>query len=222
MIRISSYQKLYLKNKILKILPWRQPIPSTKCFHVLYNEEIKVIWHFVPKVGYSTISSVFRNNNIALAEDSIGSATALDIYNISYFKFAFVRNPWDRIISCWKNKVVESNYWQFSDSERAKMKNLEHFLKFISLMDLNNVDGHIKLQSKLIDLNNVDFIGRFENFESDLTTVCSQIGLHNVDIPVENKSNREFSSYKDYYDSHTAAMVANLYEKDIQMLGYTF
>lgn len=89
-------------------------------------------------------------------------------------------------------------------------------------MDLNHTDGHIKLQSALIDLNNVDYIGRFESFESDLHTVCTRIGLPNLNIPKKNKSDREFSSYRSYYNAHTAALVAKLYEKDIRMFGYTF
>lgn len=204
------------------MIPWKESLSSPKCFHVFYTEELKFLWYIVPKVGYSTINSVFKNNNISLTEDCTGSTAGSRINYTSYFKFAFVRNPWDRVISCWQEKVSDTNYWQFSDSERAQMKNLEYFLKFISIMDLNHTDGHIKLQSALIDLNNVDYIGRFESFESDLNTVCTRIGLPNLNIPKKNKSDREFSSYRSYYNAHTAALVAKLYEKDIRMFGYTF
>jgi hypothetical protein len=228
MIHTSSYQKLSLKskiyNKVCKNLPFRTYLPSDKFYEITISEDKKFLWYIVPKVSTRTIIEILLKNDIQLVADSVGGVFHPPAYYRDYFKFAFVRNPWDRLISCWKDKIFKVNHFQFSESEREQMKNLETYLHFISKQDLNNsaTDHHIILQSKLIDLNNVDFIGRYENILDDLTFVCSKVVINNIEIPWKNKSNREFNSYRNYYDNNTAAMVAKLYEKDIRMFGYSF
>ena len=47
-----------------------------------------------------------------------------------YFKFAFVRNPYDRIVSAWKNKIVQTNYFDLSDAKRQDLHQFEAFLEY--------------------------------------------------------------------------------------------
>jgi hypothetical protein len=218
--QLSRKSNIYQKfsRSINNIHYW----PSDHTYNLTISKERNFIWFMVPKVGYSTYLKILETHEIPLSADRLWDVFYPPAYYQDYFKFGFVRNPWDRVVSCWKHSVFDHNYFKFSESDRIKMQNLDIFLYFISSHDLKIADAHIKAQVNLIDLNNVDFIGRFENINSDLRFVFDKIGIKIENIPIENKSSREFSNYKDFYNESTAAMVAKLYDKDIRMFGYTF
>jgi hypothetical protein len=212
----SIYQKIWDSQKLIPFLP------SDNEYNITISNEHKFIWFQVPKVGYSTVRHILDVNKIKLTAEEAFQVYYPPKYYNEFFKFAFVRNPWDRLVSGWKDKVVNLNLFNFSESELEKMKNLPNFIEFLANQDLRNFDPHFKLQSKLIDLNNVDFIGRFENFTPDLAFILNTIKIENPEIPILNKSNREFEGYKTYFNETTAQTVAKIYEKDIRTFGYKF
>jgi hypothetical protein len=63
------------------------------------------------------------------------------------------------------------------------------------------------------------FVGRFENLNKDWAYVASKIGESPV-LPKVNSSNH--IHYKTYYDDECIEIVADLYRKDIDILGYKF
>ena len=69
-------------------------------------------------------------------------------------------------------------------------------------------------------IGNPDFIGRFENLESDVKSICKKLNVDYKDFPYENKTNR--TKYTDYYDNETANIVYNLFKKDIESLNYKY
>ena len=138
-----------------------------------------------------------------------------------YFKFAFVRNPWDRLVSCWLDKVIGYNYFGFSAEKLSEMQRFENFVDFVGQQDIDSCDGHIRTQSKLIDLNNIDYIGRIENFNEHLSAVIQIIGLDSVVIGRKN-ANLNRGSYEQYYDDKLARQVAEIYRMDISIFKYDF
>ena len=138
------------------------------------------------------------------------------------FTFTFVRNPWERILSCWNNKVVQRKKgWQ----GRKRYQHFQRFEDFICKgLAYHNVfrgDGHMKLQVKILPpLNQLDFIGKVENFEEDFNYVLSELGLPLVHDLQENKTNHKH--YTEYYSKKTRKIVAAKYAKDIQAFGYKF
>jgi hypothetical protein len=70
----------------------------------------------------------------------------------------------------------------------------------------------------------VDFIGRFENLQSDFDRVCPEIGLPPTALPHVNKSKviRKYKGYQDYYDKESKEFIAELYKSDIELFGYEF
>jgi len=135
----------------------------------------------------------------------------------TYFKFAFVRNPWDRFVSCWRDKVIRRNKFELSDTEQ----NLESFIDYVTKnVDLEYGNHHLRLQSRLIDLNHIDYLGRFETFETDLKEVMNLLDIEAA-IKKKNASNRKVD-YREYYTERTKYKVAELYEKDIRIFNYEF
>jgi hypothetical protein len=135
-----------------------------------------------------------------------------------YFKFGFVRNPWDRSVSCWKNRggpykefkdfIKAYPYEKNGDAKRSTQNIIWHALpQYVHLCDENG------------DLI-VDFIGRFENIESDLYEVCRVLDINYEELGRHNATERK--PYQEYYDQETIDRVAEIYKKDIEMFNYDY
>ena len=101
------------------------------------------------------------------------------------------------------------------------MKRFENFVNYVSNLDMENCDIHLRLQCRLIDLDHIDYIGRFETFSDDFRSICQKL-----DIPIDclkhgNKSSRD-KDYREYYNDKLYEKVYQIYRKDIQIFGYQF
>lgn len=195
--------------------------PSNQRYSVTICNERKFIWFRVAKVCTRSIFEICQQANLELdAEHPYSCHYPINFYQ-NYFKFAFVRNPWDRLVSCWNNKVIDSNHFNLSKAELDRMQEFENFVDYVAGFNLDKCDPHIQLQSKLIDLNNVDYIGRFESFTSDIGHVLNILGVEGIKIKKLNESINK-SSYKNYYSDRLVEKVGRLYAKDISMFSYVF
>ena len=139
----------------------------------------------------------------------------IDIWN-EYFKFAFVRNPWSRILSqySWWTQNTWDDEKKTGDKVR-KMKNFEEYL-----VQKIGIVPNQKLQLFEEDIPLVDYIGRFEYLEEDFNEVCNLLKLENVSLIHENKTNHK--DYKKYYNNDNNAIIEYLYNKDIESFGFDF
>ncbi len=198
-----------------------ESVPSSCKYNLTICDAPKFIWFRNAKVGTRSIFQAFDDANVQLiAESPSNCYYSPDIYN-DYFKFAFVRNPWDRFVSGWLGKVVKNNMFNFAPSTLKEMQQFENFVSYYAGFDLDTCDRHFRRQSKLIDINEIDFIGRMESFNEDLQEVFQILELPDIPIPVKNKSSRT-SSYHTYYTDDTKNIVSDMYRKDIQLFGYTY
>jgi len=197
-------------------------LPSERQYHMSICHAKKFIWFRVAKVGSRSILRLFKDANVALdAEHPMSCHYPVHLYR-NYFKFAFVRNPWDRLVSCWHNKVVDHNYFNFPDETWVKMQDFRIFVDYIiANPEIIQFDDHVCLQSNLIDLNQIDYLGRFERFERDLTEIVEILGLEQRPIARENASTYR-EEYRAYYDDDLRKKVARLYQKDISIFSYQF
>ncbi len=200
----------------------RQSIYSSQYrYNITISEQKKFIWFRVAKVATRTILAHFKRENVQFtAEHPMQIRYPVNQYQ-SYFKFAFVRNPWDRLVSAWKNKVVDSNLLQFDETTRTKMLDFSNFVEFMSMIDVSTCNPHFRAQSALIDLNNIDYLGRFESFDADFSEICLLLDVPAERIDRENVS-PDRKPYDDFYADDTRQKVARIYRKDIQLLGYQF
>ncbi|MHC4757054.1 MAG: sulfotransferase family 2 domain-containing protein [Planctomycetota bacterium] len=207
---INRFHSKLVKAALLLHIQRDRPCLLTVC------HEKRFIWFRVAKV---CTRSILRHMGKYVQLDSVVSSRPGGMYR-KYFKFAFVRNPWDRLISSWNNKVVQNNHFNFDEETLQKMQELECFVDYLSELDLRRCDRHLRLQTSLIDLNNIDFLGRFETFSSDYSKICEHLELPIDDMVNVNPGKRD--NYQDYYNKALIEKVYSLYRKDIQLLGYSF
>lgn len=135
-----------------------------------------------------------------------------------YFKFAFVRNPWDRLVS-------EYMYRKRVHSGKAFHISLKEMLitKWTTRQRHLSIKQHIRPQYEYVydnDVQCVDFVGRFENLQEDFNIICDKIGIPRQQLPHKNIT--EHKHYTEYYDEETKSIVAKKYRKDIEYFGYEF
>ena len=127
----------------------------------------------------------------------------------SYFKFAFDRNPWDREISSHSQRLAQG---------RTKASFADHVMGLpkdkVLNFDTYTIHGNIA----------VDFLGRYENLAEDLQKVMTEIGVREkLKIPVTmNQFRTDRRSYREVYTPQLRDMIANVYRREIDLLGYEF
>lgn len=143
----------------------------------------------------------------------IKQALPLDVFE-QFYKFAFVRNPWDWQVSLYHFMLKERSHHQHD-----LMKLQQSFDQYIEW----RVNEDRRLQKDFVVNENgeliVDFIGRYETLEQDFAAVCDQVGLK-YHLPHLNTSSHR--DYKALYTPKTSALVAEAFREDIEFFGYTF
>lgn len=199
--------KHFYKNKYL-ISPF-----AKQRFALSYNYKYKCLWFRTPKVGSRSINQHFIENT-PKDQYIYSSAVGYDPADFKdWFKFAFVREPVDRFISCWKNKVLDSNMFEFDAETHEKMKTLEQFLAWVEMQDIDSAEEHLRSQHMLIDHENLDFLGKLESFDVDLQTVAQKIGMPLKQIHKKNQTSKEKVNLSD----DVLARIKKIYAKDFEL-----
>ncbi|MDC0055896.1 sulfotransferase family protein [Deltaproteobacteria bacterium] len=182
-------------------------------------ENPNFIYFTNPKTASRSLRAHLKNNSIELQTETPKKVTV----NIEdYFKFVFVRNPWDRILSAFLDKAVRgaSSKNQLKRYAPFKDSSFSEFVASIKNSDVNSEERHIQSQIKFIP-DYVDFIGRYENLTADMSRVCEEIGIPFDGFPHANKTNR-VGSYRDYYDDYSKDVIADKYYEEIERFNYKF
>ncbi len=159
------------------------------------------------KLSLKTYEKEFFHGHVNLLED-------FDILN-KYKTFAFVRNPWDRVLSWYKlltKDVAKDKKFSFEDY----ILNFEEFnnAKIHSFRPCQ-YDYIYKDKKKCID-----YIGKFENYEKDLKDIFSKFGISIDSIP--NINGTDHKKYQEYYTPKMAKHIEEICHKDIEEFGYKF
>jgi len=214
----------------------------------MINHEHKFIYTKIRKTGSETIQSVLLNLCKESTEHS-GHYHLLDDINDKtkdYFKFTFVRNPWDRLVSSYfftrsrgdddginRDAYRGSDFNEFVRAEGPPYTKDEYRKFFLPtdwcshspnlqriLNELHPFENQIDWISDRNGKVLTDFIGKLENLQEDFNIVCDKIGIPKQELPHENKGKHKH--YTEYYDDETKQIVAEKYAKDIECFGYKY
>lgn len=133
----------------------------------------------------------------------------------SCYKFTFIRNPYDRLVSQFLFQK------QYSDANRHKMVAHWTFRDYIlwmkPWMHKVNMCSFMKDKSGKI---NMDFIGRLENFDADCKKLFERLEIENT-VSHTNRTVKE-KTYHEFYDDELIEIVSNGFKEDLDRFGYTF
>lgn len=211
-----------------------QRLIETETGHSLkpYDDHQCIFFHVPKAAGISVCRTLFGNlagghrtlSNLQL----VFSKREFD----RYFKFTFVRNPWDRALSAfrflrrggfndtdriWAEKHL-SGFSDFADFVLHGLRDDEvlQWIHFRPQTDYLTIPGRNRLH--------LDFTGYFENLPSDFAYVVERLGLQgSVRLRHDNRSTPGSRiDYRDFYSNSMRRVVEEVYQKDIELLGYSF
>lgn len=154
------------------------------------------------------------------------------------FAFAFVRNPWDRLVSCYRDKMAgEADGFTRCTIRPGVADCLARFKAFVAGMSFEEfamavasipdteADAHFRSQHTFVTNETgevaIDFVGRYESLLSDLAHVQHCTGMPDIRLPRLQAAPGRVS-YRDYYTSKTRDTIAERFREDIALFEYEF
>ena len=142
-----------------------------------------------------------------------------------YFKFTFVRNPYDRFVSAY-HFLRAGGMAEHPTDRRFKTRVLERYSSIDDFVNHwltpDNAYGYIHFFPQHFFLCDprgrllVDFIGRFEHLEEDFRQVARRLGS-----AVELQHRNRTRVTKRGLSAASRARIHEVYGRDFELLGYT-
>ena len=145
------------------------------------------------------------------------------------FTFGFVRDPYARLVSCYRHKIarpyqqgkkVSPIFWVYGRKFSLGME-FPAFVRAVAATPDERAEKHFRSQTAFLFREGqpiVDFIGRLERFEEDWAEVCRRTRLQ----PVARAYNVTGAPVRleEWYDEHLLRLVNRRYAADFSLLGY--
>ena len=162
---------------------------------------------------------VNRKNHLTVREaiDSVGR----EVWESSY-TFAFVRNPWAKVVSHYRYRVktnhtkLQDRPIPFSEWVRKTYGPEKDFYYYDVAKMFQPQSEWVKNHHGEID---IDFIGKFENISSDFEVVKKQVGLKSELLCLNTTDS---TPYREYYCPDTIDIVGEWFKEDIDLFDYQF
>ena len=211
----------YIFSKLgLSFFPYRTYLDKKRCIFI----------HIPKTAGTSILAAIGKSSQDSRDHLPWYVYYTADPYKFNkYFKFTFVRNPWDRIYSTYRYLQAGGN--QKCDTPISNIiKSYQTFDQFI-IDGLGN--GHFRNHLLFLPMANfilgpneeimVDFVGRYENLQKDFERLGRNLKL-TTRLPKLNRSpHLVFGDYtRAYCSSKSIDIVGEIYKQDISVFNYNF
>lgn len=192
----------------------------------MINHKYKFIFIHFPSTGGTSIESALSDGSEefsishvecpinlgefyeAFEQKHISPTTSKKIYANywdEYFKFTFVRNPFDWLRSLW-----------LKGRRRRGVLSFQKWLLNPTLAPHED-QSILKLESQLQEM---DFIGRFENLQKDFDVICDAIKAPKKPLPHLYGSKKK--DYKQFYNDKSRKVVEDLFSEYMEYFHYFF
>jgi len=151
--------------------------------------------------------------------------------------FTFVRNPYHRLLSCYRDKILNYQAYQMqkprllramgrSEKDLAMSITFEQFIRAIVPQSDYRMDPHWRPQTSntLYEVLDIAFVGRFERYSEDFAAVFEWIGVEPDRIPRYRHLNRSGAATgcTEFYTQELQDLVYQRYEKDFINFSYGY
>ena len=210
----------------------RAKYPKPSC----YSPFLKYVFIHIPKCAGS---SIHRALGVLHAQRSLPvgktkyhkhakPATVREVLGPAWnkcFKFAFIRNPWELMVSSYHWWLTYAEIFPALHKDVAQIREMGSFSVFsrseFGGSMLNEHHGR-DLTERISDLNEiiVDFVGRYENLNEDWSKICRTLQVPALPLGRENQVVRQ--DYRVFYDDESRELVADRFARTIELFGYRF
>lgn len=211
-------------------------------------DDIELIYLPIYKVASTTIKTALIRPNQEIRtypsqmsihhEGAYGHHFLLGGRRRRYFKFAFVRNPFERLVSCFEDRVRRAvympigRYYFDSDYNHLLIRRLfggefyvdmsfREFVTLIARIPDFLADGHFKSQyawTHRFKRPIPDYIGKLENRDSDWFPIAERFNLPGLKTRINASVRQDIGRY--FTSSDLVEIAARRYRKDIVTFGY--
>lgn len=188
----------------------------------------------MPKVANTSVkSAILKVLGVDADEETIHRHPALNISTarkvykcyMKFFKVTIVRNPFDRLVSCYESKVRDIEKCKAQGFSSAGFHYDMTFTEYIEqVCEAPFVNIHFQPQLPAIKYCGtilVDFIGFFEQLKESWAFIAKTVKFDLGELGHLNKTENR-KPYREYYDDRTRRMVSEVFDCDISFFGYQF
>lgn len=200
---------------------------------MIISDQFKFIFVHIPKTGGTSVRRALRiaspQSQHPLAETRTKHEPLLTLMSRvseneaaqlnQYYKFAFVRNPWDRVVSLHAYLLKKETQFPIND-----FRSLDTFINglYTGISWIRNLHSSKRQIEFIVNDQaqiSVDFLGRFENLTTDFRFVTNKLGLK-ARLPHLNRS--DHADYRRVLSKISRQQIAEYYRTDIETFGYSF
>ena len=208
-------------------------------FYVL--DALKLVYLSVPKAACSSIKAALaKAGGIVVANNqSVHSHPQMRIQEgrlnaaqSGFYKFSFVRNPFERLVSCYREKIMfipspehpKPLYEYYFFSLPAHISFAE-FAERVAQIPDPLADNHFKSQLALLYSEGelqVDYVGKMEDLNNEWKRIAEEYQFDPNLVPSNVTKSRQgcHSDYRLYYTEALAKLVRERYRQDVEVFGY--
>lgn len=231
------YSRLFDEETRKRIYKWRNPG---------HYQRMRIAVHPSPKGSFSLKPFDQHECIFVHITKSAGTSVALALFDYlpyhhtardyrviygrktfeRYFKFAFVRNPWDRLYSAYS--YLKGGGWDDDDKKWADtyLSAFDSFESFvIGAFDKSWLSRHLHFKPQIEFIGDranrplIDHLMYFETIAADYNVLSQRLGL---DSRLEHRNPSKRAGYREIYTEPMKAIVAEAYAEDIACFGYEF
>lgn len=209
-----------------------------------YSPDDGFFYNRVPKAANTSVSHMLASHSTysrprpgagtmgrMLRPQLMTTAQVADIGTDAVFKFTVVRNPYTRVLSAYRSKILTARkpvrlhrFAAMMGTDRAAPPDFTTFCRFLANGGVWR-DAHWAPQTELmlLPLRMFDFIGHVESLDEDVVTIARRIWGPDVAVDFKRQGRRTdvTQPVEQDYTPEAIEIVARLYADDFSAFGYS-
>ncbi|MEZ9421680.1 sulfotransferase family 2 domain-containing protein [Vibrio breoganii] len=191
-----------------------------------YCHKFEAIFVHIPKCAGTSVLSMLMGDTLFRDHLTYMEFKQANPYLYErYFKFCFVRNPYERLVSAYTYLSAGGNGKDdlyFKELFREKYPSFEDFVLYF--LDSSVIHEHKLFKPQYLYVCNikkelmVDYVGKLENIDKDIIVIKKRLGISTDLIKANTSPKQDSSNY--YTNKKVSDKVFELYKHDFSVFEY--